>query len=184
MSTYPTARNLFILLTLMTLSLSSYSQQKKKRPVPLPPPKANIVELSQDTLSLREFSSPILFQWELNADTTLKPGTVFKELIKLTYGRTEVNGDYSTKPVTLKKSKVAKEISDSKIPNTITRISYSDAEILNGIVILKGERMMSLKIFYDKNKQVSYLKDLDNGAIYWHIQSDEPPVAVPAQSTN
>lgn len=63
----------------------------------------------------------------------------------------------------------------------ITRIGYYDAEILNGVVILKGERTMSLKIIYDKNKQLSHLKDLDNGRIYRHIPSEEQPVAVPAQ---
>lgn len=174
-------RNLAIFLALMCLHFSSYSQKKKTRTTPLPPPKPSIIEFSRDTLTLQQYASPILFQWKMNADTTLKPGTVFKELIKLTYGQTEVNGDYSLQPLTLKKSKPGKAVLESKIPKMITRISYYNAKILNGVVILKGEKTMSLKIIYDKNKQLNYLKDLDNGAIYRHIPSEEPPVALPVQ---
>lgn len=175
-------KNLFIFLALMTLHFSSYSQKKKRRPIPPPPPKESVVEFTQDTLSLREYSSPILFQWKMNADTTLKPGTDFKEIIKLTYGQTEVNSFYSLEPLTLKKVKAGKDTPEIKIPKMITRVNYYDAVILNGIVILKerGRLVMSLKIIYDKNKQVRHLKDLKNGAIYLPIPSDEMPVAAPS----
>jgi len=174
-------RNLVFFLALMCFHFSSYSQKKKTRTIPPPPPKSSIIEFSRDTLSLQQYALPILFQWKMNADTTLKPGTVFKELIKLTYGQTEVNSDYSLQPLTLKKLKPGKAVLENKIPKMITRISYYDVEILNGVVILKGEKTMSLKIIYDKNKQLSYLKDLDNGAIYRHIPSEEQPVAVSVQ---
>nr|WP_199082213.1 hypothetical protein [Pedobacter sp. ASV19] len=171
-------KNLIIFLALVCLHFSSYSQKKKARPIPLPPPKESIVEFLRDTLSLRQYALPILFQWKMNADTTLKPNTVFKELIKLTYGQTEINGEYSLEPLTLKKSKPGKAVPEINIPKKITRVGYYDAEISNGVVILKGERTLSLKIFYDKNMQVSYLKDLASGAIYKHIPSEEHPVTV------
>jgi len=174
-------KNLIIFLALVCLHFSSYSQKKKARPIPPPPPKASVVEFSRDTLSLQQYALPILFQWKMNADTTLKPNTVFKELIKLTYGQTEINGEYSLEPLTLKKSKPGKAVQEIKIPKKITRVGYYDAEISNGVVILKGERTLSLKIFYDKNMQVSYLKDLANGAIYKNIPSEEQPVTVPGQ---
>lgn len=172
-------RNLLIILVLMTCSFSSYSQKKKKNLTPQPP----LMEQAppfQDSLTLQEYSFPILFQWELNADTTLVPGTVFKELIKLTYGRTEVNGYYSLQPLTLKKVKGIKNAPEIEIPKMITRVTYYDAAISNGIVILKGSKVMSLKIVYDKNKQVKHLKDLDNGDIYLPIPSDEHPVVAPS----
>lgn len=174
-------KNLIIFLALMCLHFSSYSQKKKARSIPPPPPKASIVEFSRDTLSLQQYALPILFQWKMNADTTLKPGTVFKELIMLTYGQTEINGEYSLEPLTLKKLKPGKAVPETKNPKKITRVGYYDAEISNGVVILKGDRTLSLKIFYDKNMQVSYLKDLANGAIYKHIPSDQQPVAAPGQ---
>jgi len=169
-------RNLLIILILLTCYFSSYSQKKKKRVIPLPPYKEQDAPF-QDTLSLQDYSSPILFQWEMNADTTLKPGTVFKELIKLTYGRTEVNGYYSEQALTIKKVKGIKNPQEIEIPKMITRVTYYDALISNGIVILKGSKVMSLKIVYDKNKQVKHLKDLDNGNIYLHIPSDEHPIS-------
>ncbi|TDO20599.1 hypothetical protein [Pedobacter duraquae] len=172
-------RKLLIFLVIMTLHLSSYSQKKKTRALPPPVPKDRLVEFKPDTLSLQEYSLPKLFQWTMNADVTLPAGTVFKELIKLTYGETEVNGYYSQLPLTLKKSKVQQEVLETKVPKMITKVDYYDANISGGIVTLKerGRTIKALKVFYDKNKYVSYLKDLKTGAIYKHIESAEMPVA-------
>lgn len=172
-------KNLFIVLVLMTCYFSSYSQKRKKSLIPPPPFKEQVPPV-HDSLTLQEFSFPVLFQWKMNTDTTLKPGTVFKELIKLKYGRTEVDGYYSLQPLTLKKAKDILNPPEIEIPEMITRVTYYDAAILNGIVILKGPRVMSLKIVYDKNKQVKHLKDLDNGNIYLPIASDEHPVVAPS----
>jgi hypothetical protein len=174
-------KNLFIFLALITLHFNSYSQKKKSRTVP-PPPPAKVVEFSRDTLSLQEYGLPILFQWKMNADTTLKPGTDFKELIKLTYGQTEVNSFYSLEPLSLRRAKGGKNDLEIKIPKMITRVNYYDVAIVNGVIGFKerGRLVMSLKIVYDKNKQVRHLKNLDNGAIYLPIPSDQQPVVAPA----
>jgi len=175
-------KHLFLFSVLITCALNSFSQKKKSRPLPPPVPESKMVLPSQDTLSLTEYSSPLLFQWEMNADTALKSGTVFKELIKLKAGETEVNSFYSTEPVTLKKVK-AGTTSEAKIPKMITGINYYDASISKGIVTLaeRGRTVLSLKVVYDKNKQVRYLKNIKNGALYRPIPSDPPPVAAPRQ---
>ena len=171
-----------IFLALITLHLSSFSQNKKKRALPPPPPPVKeIVDLYPDTLSLQEYSSPKLFEWKMNADITLKPGTVFKELIKLTYGVSEVNGFYSQEPLTLKKSKAGRAAMEAKVPKMITSINYYDTTIANGIITLKerGRLVMALKIIYAKSREVTSLKDINSGAVYEAVASDEMPVAVP-----
>lgn len=80
-------RTLVLFLALMCLHFSGYSQKKKTRPIQPPLPKSSMIEFSRDTLSLQQYALQILFQWKMNANTTLKPGTVFKELIKLTSDR-------------------------------------------------------------------------------------------------
>ena len=125
---------------------------------------------------------PMLFQWEMNADTLLKAGTVFKELIKLTASETEVNSFYSTEPFTLKKVKPG-TTSEAKIPKMVTGINYYNASLSKGIVTLaeRGRTVLSLKVVYDKNKQVKYLKNLNSGALYRPLPSDPGPVAAPRQ---
>lgn len=176
-------RNLIFFLAFITLPFSGYSQKKNKNKLPSPPPAENLLVLSTDTLSLQEGAMPILFEWEMNADTTLKPSTVFKELIRLKYNATEVNGTYSLEPLTLKKAKGNRKSVVPEIPKKITAINYYDAAIANGILTLteRGRIVMRLKIGYDKNKQISYLKDLKGKKIYKHIESDEPVLAVPVQ---
>ncbi|MFA6246584.1 MAG: hypothetical protein WC615_06565 [Mucilaginibacter sp.] len=110
-------------------------------------------------------------------DTTLKAGTVFKEL---TYGRTEVNGYYSELALTQKEVKGSTNPAEIEIPKMFTRVTYYDAAISNGIVILKGPKVMFLKIVYYKNKQLKHLKDIVNGNIYLSIPSDEHPVVAPS----
>lgn len=172
---------LFLFTAFILLHYNSFSQKKKARPEPPPPPKESIMEFSEKPFTLQPYSFPILFEWEMNADTTLKTGTVFKKVIKLTYEKTEVNGYYSQQEVTFKKSKTGLENSDRKIPKMITRIDYYDVEILNGVVIFKeGDRkVMALKIIYDKNNLVSRLKDVDDGTVYNRVKSEEHPVAAP-----
>ena len=174
-------RNIYIFFALMSLCLNSYSQKKKSRAVPPPPVKESIVEFLPDTLSLQEYGLPKLFEWRMNADVTLKPGTDFKELIKLTYGQTEVNSFYSMEPLTLKKSKPGRTNPEVKIPKMITRVNYYDVNISSGIITFKerGRLVMSLKIIYAKNKEVSHLRNMKNGAIYLPVQSDEMPVVAP-----
>lgn len=174
-------KNLLIVLAFITLHFSAYSQKKKRKPLPPPPPVKEQLIYVPDTLSLQQYSSPILFQWTMNADATLPAGTVFKELIKVTYGQTEVNGYYSQAPLTIKKSKLQEEVLETKVPKMITRVDYYDANIADGIVTLKdrGNTIKALKIFYRKDKYPNYLKDLKTGQIYRFVQSDEMPI-VPA----
>jgi hypothetical protein len=174
-------KKLLPVLILLTLQLNGFSQKKGKRKIPPPVPPYKTVELSTDTLTLQEYALPILFLWEMNADTTLKPNTVFKELIKLTYGETEVNGNYSLTPLKLKKVNGNKNAREPEVPKMITRISYYQPAIANGVLTLKerGRPAMTLKIVYDKNKQLSHLRDVNTGAIYRHIEN-----IVPTQISN
>lgn len=172
---------LFLFTALIFLHDNSFGQKKKARAEPPPPPKESIVEFSEKPFKLQPYSFPILFAWEMNADTTLKTGTVFKIVIKLTYEKTEVNGYYSQQEVTLKKSKMGLEDSELKIPKLITKVDYYDVEILNGVVLFKegNRKVMALKIIYDKNNLVSRLKDVDDGTVYKRLKSEEHPVAAP-----
>jgi len=93
-----------------------------------------------------------------------------------------VNSFYSTEPFTLKKVKSGTN-SEAKIPKMVTGINYFDASLSKGIVTLteRGRTVLSLKVVYDKNKQVRYLKNIENGALYRPIPSDPPPVVAPGQ---
>ncbi|SDH27163.1 hypothetical protein SAMN05421827_120100 [Pedobacter terrae] len=88
-------------------------------------------------------------------------------MIKLTYGKTEVNDYYSQQEVTFKRSKKGLENSEREISKLIVKVDYYDVEILNGIIIFKerDRKVMVLKIIYDKNTLVSQLKDMDIGII-------------------
>jgi len=172
---------LFLFTALIVLHFNSFSQKKKSRAEPPPPPKESLIEFSEKPFTLQPYSSPILFEWGINADTTLKTGTVFKKVIKLTYEKTEVNGYYSEQEVTLKKSKMGLENSERKIPKLITKVDYYDVEISNGVVIFKerDRKVMALKIIYDKNNRVIRLKDVDIGIVYSRVKSEEHPVVAP-----
>jgi len=171
----------FLFTALIFLHYNSFGQKKKAKAEPLAPPKESIIEFSEKPFTLQPYSSPILFGWEMNADTTLKQGTVFKKVIKLTYEKIEVNGYYSQQEVALKKSKTDLGNSERVIPRMIKRIDYFDVEILNGVVIFKegGRKVMALKIIYDKNNLVSRLQDEANGMVYKRLKSEEPPVTAP-----
>lgn len=172
---------LFLFTALILLHYSSFSQKKKPKAEPLPPPKEKIVEFSEKPFTLQPYSFPIIFEWEIGADTMLKTGTVFKKVIKLTYGKTEVNSYYSQQEVAFKRKKKGLENSEREIPKLIIKVDYYDVEILNGVIIFKerDRKVMVLKIIYDKNNLVSQLKDMDIGIIYNRVKSEEHPVIAP-----
>lgn len=177
-------RNLILFLVFITLPFSGFSQKKnpKKRPIPPPVPEEYIAKLSTDTLTLQDGALPVLFLWEMNADTTLNPNTVFKELISLKFGETELNSSYSLETITLKKTKGNKKLPAAVIPKVIVAQNYCDAELSNGILTLKArdKPIMKFRVVYDRNKQLSHLLDLSDNTIYKHIESDEPVIALPA----
>ncbi|RBQ02217.1 hypothetical protein [Pedobacter miscanthi] len=172
---------LFLFTSLIFLHFNSFSQKKKARAEPPPPPKESLIAFSEKPFKLQPYSFPILFEWEINADTTLKPGAEFKKVIRLTYEKTEVNGYYSQQAVTFKKSTTGLENTERKIPKLITKVDYYDVEIVNGVVIFKerDRLVMTLKIIYDKNNLVIRLKDVDDGTIYKRVKSEEHPVEAP-----
>ncbi|QXU42932.1 hypothetical protein [Pedobacter sp. D749] len=172
---------LFLFTALIFLHYNSFGQKKKSRTEPPPPPKESLIEFSEKPFTLQPYSFPILFEWEINADTTLKTGAVFKKVIKLTYEKTEVNSYYSQQEVTFKRSKTGLENSEQKIPKLIIKVDYYDVEILNDVVLFKerDRKVMALKIIYDKNNWVRRLKDVDVGTVYHRVKSEEHPVVAP-----
>ncbi|RBQ11705.1 hypothetical protein [Pedobacter miscanthi] len=172
---------LFLFISLIFLHFNSFSQKKKARAEPPPPPKESLIAFSEKPFTLQPYAFPILFEWEINADTTLKAGTVFKKVIKLTYEKTEVNGYYSQQAVTFKKFGTGLGIPEREIPKLITKVDYYDVEILNDVIIFKerDRKVIALKIIYNKNNLVSRLKDVNDGTVYRRVKSEEHPIEAP-----
>lgn len=162
----------YLLLCLTLVATHGYAQTKSAKKAKTK--KANIISppaiIIQEEYNETDLSFPQAFAWQINADTTLAPTVVFREVIEISGDHVDSRVSYKDVEVRIKKSEEKDANVEDRISSSIfTKLTQYDAVI--DVDILKlihkdSKAKRTFKIFYDENKKINSLQDLSTKKKY------------------
>lgn len=169
--------NCLLVFAFICVSFLAEAQSSKLRPLRSPKSRKtnNPTERKSGTrqiikiLEQGDEGIPLAFEWQLNADTVLKAGDVFKETIAFSGGAV-LNWFMADDSVTLQRS----TSKDYKVTSRFVRFSGETAAFdvteENGVLVLeniKTHEKQRYKIFFDKTgKGITRMESIETTRIY------------------
>jgi len=163
----------YFLLLFVVVASQSIAQTKStkktriKRPDIIAPPEIVIPEKYKTSENVPLF--PLAFAWQINADTTLAPNVIFREIIELNGDQVDSRVSFRDVEVKLKKSEQENYNVQNDVLSMFVKLVQYDAKIDQNMLYLtdrKNKILRTFKIFYDQHNHIERLQDLNTKKFY------------------